>query len=885
MSNPRARLLIAATISCAFLGCRGEEQAPAPRQKPAKPQPAAPKQAPKQDPEPLFAPPPEGDDGFGGGQGGGGALGDLAKELTLAEQEKKALAQNYLKTGKNLYMQLRYREAVQHLSRSTKLDPGLIEARNLLDRAQYLTGTGRTGQFREPVRVLVEQRLARMEQSKFELQRLFNEGELLMKRDRFNEAQERFQRVKEGLRWLPFRIDDGELERKADERISTAKLKGAEQERLRRQMLRDAAARSAEYERANRQRALEASIRALFENAKDAFRANQFGKCVRLCDDILRRRPDHAEAGRLQERAEEAAYRHRIKQSYRDRVEHLRRQLEWIEKSAIPTQVLYQFPTAEEWARVSARDTGLESLLRRGEVSDEEQEINNLLETRSLNLDFPRDTTFEEALEYLRLATGLNYVLSKGAKELVENENPTISAGLKVNQVKTRNALDLTLDAVGGDLQWRVEDGVVKIYSGEDEVEELILRFYDVTEIVNSPPDFPAPTLGLNLGQIDGAGGGGGGGNILNLDEDDDESGGGFTSDVLVDLVNTRLGESDDEGSVEYSGGILIVRKPLEAHKRIIKLLEALRETVGVMVTVEARFVQVQENMLEHVGIDIVNQGQSAVALPPDTFGVINNPRGLGNGPGAVNVGYNYTDAQGQTNIRGAVTNTLSSLAPAGLPFNITPQGGLALQYNFLDDFQLQALMDMVRKTQRQKVVNAPRITVFNGQRSHVLNINQRAYIQDVEVNQTGVIPVLNPVIGVLNAGAILEVRPAVSHDRRYVTVEVQPTLATELQPRIPAPVTLANGFTSIPIELPVITVQKLRATVTIPDGGTVLLGGLKNYDEFEGEVGVPFLVNVPLLNNLFRRQAFHKLKSSLVVLIKADITVARDEERRRFGK
>ncbi|MEZ6185934.1 MAG: hypothetical protein R3F62_13105 [Planctomycetota bacterium] len=865
------------------MGCQSEERAPAPRPKQAQPQQAAPKQDPQPDPEPLFAPPPDGEE-FGGGNNAGGPLGDLARELTLAEQEKKALAQNYLKTGKNLYMQLRYREAVQHLSRAVKLDPGLIEARNLLDRAEYITGTGRTGQFREPVRVLVEQRLARMEQAKVELQRLFNEGELLMQRDRFNEAQERFQRVQEGLRWLPFNIDDGQLARAAEERISEAKLKGAEQERLRRQMLRDAAARSSEYERANRQRALEASIRALYENAKDAFRANQFVKCARLCEDILRRQPDHAEAGRLMERAEESAYRHRVKQSYRDRVEHLRRQLEWVEQSAVPTQVLYQFPTAEEWARVVARDTG-QDLLTRGQLSEEEQEITQRLNTQPLDLDFPRETSFEDAIEFLRQVTGLNYVLSKGAKELVESESPTLSAPLKVNQVKLANALSLILDAIGGSLQWRVEDGVVKIFSGEDEVEELILRFYDVTEIVNSPPDFPAPTLGLSLGQIGGAGAGGGGGNILNLDDEDEEASGSFTSDTLVDLVNTRLGESEDEGSVEYSGGILIVRKPLEAHKRIIKLLQALRETVGVMVTVEARFVQVQENMLEHVGIDIVNQGQQAVGLPPDTFGVINNPRGLTGGPGAVNVGYNYTDAQGQTNIRGAVTNTLSSLAPSGLPFNITPSGGLALQYNFLDDFQLQALMDMVRKTQRQKVVNAPRITVFNGQRSHVLNVNQRAYIQDVEVNQTGVIPVLNPVIGVLNAGAILEVRPAVSHDRRYVTIEVQPTLATELQPRIPAPVTLANGFTSIPIELPVITVQKLRATVTVPDGGTVLLGGLKNYDEFEGEVGVPFLVNVPLLNNLFRRQAFHKLKASLVVLIKADITVARDEERRRFGK
>ena len=342
---------------------------------------------------------------------------------------------------------------------------------------------------------------------------------------------------------------------------------------------------------------------------------------------------------------------------------------------------------------------------------------------------------------------------------------------------------------------------------------------------------------------------------------------------------------------------MLIVRKSLSAHRKVIQLLEALRRTVGIMVTVEARFVQVQDNLLEHLGIDIINQDGAQNFTPQpnqnplipgatsDSFGQIQFPRGLGGGPSNVNVGYRYIDAQGQTDIRSGVVNALSSLAPAGLPFNINPTGGLALQYNFIDDFQLQAMLEAVRKTQKSRLINAPRLTVFNGQRSHILNIRQRAFIQDVEVNQTGVIPVLNPVIGLLNTGAILEVRPTVSHDRRYVSLEVKPTLATELPARIPAPVTLANAFTSIPIELPVITIQKLRATVTVPDGGTVLLGGLKNYDEFEGEAGVPFLINIPIINNLFRRQAFHKLRASLVVLVKANITIIREEEKRRFGR
>ena len=43
--------------------------------------------------------------------------------------------------------------------------------------------------------------------------------------------------------------------------------------------------------------------------------------------------------------------------------------------------------------------------------------------------------------------------------------------------------------------------------------------------------------------------------------------------------------------------------------------------------------------------------------------------------------------------------------------------------------------------------------------------------------------------------------------------------------------------------------------------------------------------MRIPILNNLFRRQAFHKLRASLVVLLKADITIIREEEARTFGR
>ena len=77
-------------------------------------------------------------------------------------------------------------------------------------------------------------------------------------------------------------------------------------------------------------------------------------------------------------------------------------------------------------------------------------------------------------------------------------------------------------------------------------------------------------------------------------------------------------------------------------------------------------------------------------------------------------------------------------------------------------------------------------------------------------------------------------------------------------------------------------------ATTTASNGNgetSFTIGGLKNFDEFEGESGAPFLMQIPLLNNLFRRQAFHKLRASTVVLIRADIRIIREEEKRIFGQ
>src|SRR5690606_728259 len=111
--------------------------------------------------------------------------------------------------------------------------------------------------------------------------------------------------------------------------------------------------------------------------------------------------------------ARTAELRRKVQNHYRDKVEHWRRQIEWVDESSIPYQELFRFPSAEEWAEISARDVPLaERLTRRAGESEETIKINRRLDSQPVDVNFDQ-TPFDDAITFLRDITGLNYVLTK----------------------------------------------------------------------------------------------------------------------------------------------------------------------------------------------------------------------------------------------------------------------------------------------------------------------------------------------------------------------------------------------------------------------------------------------------------------------------------------
>jgi type II secretory pathway component GspD/PulD (secretin) len=135
----------------------------------------------------------------------------------------------------------------------------------------------------------------------------------------------------------------------------------------------------------------------------------------------------------------------------------------------------------------------------------------------------------------------------------------------------------------------------------------------------------------------------------------------------------------------------------------------------------------------------------------------------------------------------------------------------------------------------------------------------------------------------------VLDVRPSVSADRKYITIDVQPTLATLIGGVISTVLinlgTVMAAAMQVPIGLPKMSIQRTWTSVTVPDGGTVLLGGFRSLEERMYQSSIPIIGDIPLLNLLVSRKAELRERRSLIILLTAKLVDLRHEEIERFGQ
>ncbi len=366
--------------------------------------------------------------------------------------------------------------------------------------------------------------------------------------------------------------------------------------------------------------------------------------------------------------------------------------------------------------------------------------------------------------------------------------------------------------------------------------------------------------------------------------------------DTLMELITSTV-EPDSWDTIGGPGAIepfptnlsLVISQTQDVHDQIADLLEQLRRLQDLQVTIEVRFITLQDNWFERIGVDFdFDIDDNVTTLPRDDSG---NSVTIGlDNAGNPTADLDLSFQQGSFGLA----------APAFGGF----QAGNAASFGFaiLSDIEAFFLLNAATGDTRSNVLQAPKVTLFNGQLASVSDTSQRPFV-------TSLIPVVGdfaaahqPVIVVLSEGTNLNVQAVVSSDRRFVRLTLQPIFSqignvetftfegttttdsgqTVVDGNGDATGDIDNAFTATTgttVQLPTFSFTSVSTTVSVPDGGTILLGGIKRLQEGRNEHGVPMLSKLPYVNRLFRNVGIGRNSQSLMLMVTPRIIIQEEEE------
>jgi len=798
------------------------------------------------------------------------SLAGRGDRVQALREQSQFLSQSYIDQGDALLEQADYEGALTQFAQALEVDPDNATARERIRQVQGLMGEG-FAQAAEGIQDAYERESVRRAQARLEAEQHALDGDNSMRAQEYDRAIESYRRALNILRFHPLVADQT-----LDEKVVQGKLQSA----LQMAEEHDSASRVAQEQAASEQRVMreeeqrayrENKLRTLYAEANTAFQHENYGVAQTLAEQILLYDPGNEAATEMRDIARDARHLSRTEENRRVYRENWVRTFEELGALGMPQTDTVEFDL-RRWREVQARKPYEFSGKDPANAADKEAILRKLGEVR-VPARFGADgegAPLEDVASYFQNVSGVNFTLSAKVRDELDDSEKSIQLDLPERSVK--QLLDIITE-VRENLRYKVEDGVVKFVTKDELVGGQVLQMYEVRDLIRPVRDFPGREINITPS-----------GGVPESDEEATEREFLVISEESLDeMIRNNVApeswDADPANSLRISNGTMVVNQTPEVHEKIAKLLEDLREATGIMVDIQARFLKVEDNFLEDIGVDFRGLGAPGKGTNAffNDFGDSTAQQTLGQELGSDTELGAFLDEGNDGDVRARTENLFDTFL--GDEDVLTGSGGLQFQWTYLNDLQLEMILTAVSKSERVELVTAPKILVFNTARSNLAVMNQVAYVQDFDVEIAQAASIADPIISVVEDGVILDVRPVVSADRRFVTLEVRPTVAELKRPIRSFATSLGVSPQTVTIQLPEVEKSMIKTSIPMPDGGTVLLGGQKIHENQDLRSGVPILNKIPLVSFLFERQGTFVSNRKLLILLKAKIVIPPESE------
>ncbi|MBU0754675.1 MAG: hypothetical protein KJ645_06015, partial [Planctomycetes bacterium] len=517
------------------------------------------------------------------------AAGDEG-DRNLREQRVQALIAHFTEEGQRFMDEGAPEKAQEQFAHALELDPENEEVRGLFNEVSSTLGespaslSSVTSDIRDRI-------VVRRTQNRLKAEELKQSGEAAMRADDFDKAIKNFEDALLIIRWNPY-LDQGVL----DESILNGLLETAKSERQRREDAREAALQERifkqqqEQEQAERER-LANKITKLFNDANDAFLSDRFKECELYLDELLKIDPKNEMALELKTLSMDMRHSSTQETLRREYKRQWRTTFDDLEYDDLPQMDLLQFPSESEWERISMRGR-TELASAEDSRSPEDEAVLKQLATTPVAANFEQ-ATLEDVVDYFRATTGINFLISP----VIIDSGEDYSFDLVTPPRSALDQLELLLSLSTPPLKYKVKNGIVTLLSEEEPLGEYVLDVYDIRDLSKLVQNFPAKEFNLTPSQ----------GYEDTPIEPEDVTADVIAADELISLIQENIDPPswDNAGNtISPIGNFLVVRQSKQVHEKINQLLNDLRASAGLLVNIETRFIVVEDNFLEDIGVD-----------------------------------------------------------------------------------------------------------------------------------------------------------------------------------------------------------------------------------------------------------------------------------------
>ncbi len=597
------------------------------------------------------------------------------------------------------------------------------------------------------------------------------------------------------------------------------------------------------------------------------------------------------------------------------------------------------------WGRATKRA----SLTPGSGRSEADKEIFRKLDMQ-ISLPYTQPMPLDVVVDFIRANANLNIMIDDAAlNELGVTSDMTVPTSFQ--NITLKNYLKHALQSYG--LDYIVEDEVLTITGANKRSSKTVVKYYPVADLVIGVPNFnnvvaplsmeasyqraysqainranngSASTIaGLNsnvigsnttmlspsiTAQIQSSG--------ANAPISTGQGGGMNDPSELIDLI-TAVVDPESWETLETQpqffslNNTLAIRQTEENHEEIRELLEKLRALNDLQVAVEVRFITISDEYFEKIGVNMNlsfrAQNENSADVDDDYDTLTPTRAGVYGITNADMTGKPFTD---NLNINFSQNSYGLAVPQFG---NYDPSVGAQLGFAILSDIESYFFVSAAESDTRTNVLQAPKVTMFNGQTATIQDFTSVPYVSTV-------IPVVGdfavsqqPVITIVNEGQFMTVQATASPDRKYVRMTVVPffskivdsdrTFKFEGSDSVSTNSTTASKGSNIiesitdertsntgaevvsqgtTIQQPITSQFSVYTTVNVPDGGTALLGGIKRLSEGRNEGGVPILSKIPYIKRLFSNSAIGRETTSMLMTVTPRIIIQEEEEEYATG-